>query len=266
MDFSTSSFEGRKCFVRLFNVEAKYYSSLAKAETNFFKKIYFLIESVLLKRYENKIAKTAEFWALNTTDQTWYREVYKAENINFLPVFIAHNELSCLEGFGEYCLYHGNLEISENELMVLWLTEKVFSRIAVKFYIAGKKPSEAVKALARQYRNVIVLADPDDRKLENLIRNAHINVIPSMNNTGVKLKLINAIFLGRHCLVNFAGVVGSGLEQRCTIAETAAEFIAAVEQLMKTSFDTQELEKRRNTLNHLYNNRTNAERLTAWLQ
>ncbi len=259
------AFSNRKCFVRLFNVETKYYASLAAAENNFFKKTYYSIESFLLKKYENKIANKAAFWALSTKDEKYYIKEFNASDVRFLPVFIAHDEVSSKTGKGNYCLYHGNLSVSENIEMVKWLVENVFSKLDVPFYIAGRSPSAEVKKLAETQANIRLVANPDDAALHELIRNAQVNVLPSLNNTGVKLKLINAMFLGRYCLVNDAGVAGSGLEQACVIAETENDFIKQVQSLMNILFDETDIEKRKQLLAALYNNELNAGKLSAWL-
>jgi hypothetical protein len=57
-----------------------------------------------------------------------------------------------------------------------------------------------------------------------MIAKAQINILPSFNNTGVKLKLLNALYNGRHCLVNKAGGVAGRLDKACTIAEDADDF------------------------------------------
>ena len=62
--------------------------------------------------------------------------------------------------------------------------------------------------------------------MQDLIGKAHINVLPSFNATGIKLKLVNALFNGRHCLVNEATAEGSGLESACFVAHDADEMMA----------------------------------------
>ena len=93
-----------------------------------------------------------------------------------------------------------------------------------------------------------------------MIAKAQINILPSFNNTGVKLKLLNALYNGRHCLVNRAGVVGSGLDNACTIAEDADDFKTAIKYLYATPYANKENEKRQQLL-QLYNNQANAEKI-----
>ena len=101
--------------------------------------------------------------------------------------------------------------------------------------------------------------------MQDLIAKAQIHILPSFNNTGVKLKLLNALFNGRHCIVNAAGVDGSGLEKACHIAETSDDFRMQVNQLYYQPFKEEAIQKRQGLLNELYNNEANAQQLISWL-
>ncbi|MGB5007029.1 MAG: mannosyltransferase, partial [Ferruginibacter sp.] len=91
------------------------------------------------------------------------------------------------------------------------------------------------------------------------------HVLPSFNNTGIKLKLLNAVFNGRHCLVNKAGVEGSGLETLCHIAEDALSFQQKIQELYQLPFTNEDLEKRQSLLQATYNNEKNARELMTFL-
>ena len=69
-----------------------------------------------------------------------------------------------------------------------------------------------------------MVSDPSDQELKDIISKAQLHVIPSFNCTGVKLKLLNALFNGRHCVVNAEAVEGTGLKEVCHLAEGAKEF------------------------------------------
>ena len=98
-----------------------------------------------------------------------------------------------------------------------------------------------------------------------MIAKAQLHVLPSFNKTGVKLKLFNALFNGRHCLTNSAGVEGSGLETLCHIAEDAASFKTAIASIYQLPFTEQEKEKRQGLLQTVYNNESNAEKVIEHL-
>lgn len=162
-------------------------------------------------------------------------------------------------------MYHGNLAINENEKAVAWLLENVFNDLEIPFVIAGKDPSQKLEFLAHQHKHTCLVANPSDKEMQDLIAKAQINILPSFNNTGVKLKLLNALYNGRHCIVNEAGVEGSGLEAACHIAGDAATFKSMIHSLYHLSFTEAEAIKRQDLLQSLYNNEANARQLIAWI-
>ena len=107
------------------------------------------------------------------------------------------------------------------------------------------------------------MANPGDKELQDMIAKAQINILPSMNNTGVKLKLLNALFNGRHCLVNPAAVAGSDMNSYCHIANDASSFQQKINELFALDLTEDEIQKRQGLLQHHYNNEENAKKLIA---
>ena len=258
-------FPHRKIFLRLHNVEFKYYERLAGHESNLLKKIYFKNEARLLKKYERAIANKAPIWAVSSADVELYQTEFAAKYIHFLPVFLPWEDVQIRPGRGEYCLYQGNLSVNENEKAALWLIEDVFSRNSIPFTIAGKSPSGKIKKAAAPYPHIHISEDPSDQNMQELIAGTQVNILPSFNSTGVKLKLLNALFNGRWCLVNLAGCAGSGVNDLCTIAETAGEFNEQLKELYDAPFPEKEMQRRDAALKNLYHNEENARRINAWI-
>jgi hypothetical protein len=263
---SQNKFINRKTFVRLFNTEHIYYKQLQLHEHNFFRKIYFGLEAKLLKKYEQSIATKTHFIALSHSDITFYNSLYNAKKIDFIPVFLPYNFVKVKNGTGAYSLYHGNLSVSENEYAATYLIENIFSKIKHPLIIAGKKPSSTLKKIASKYKHISIVDTPTEINMQLLIENAHINILPSFNATGVKLKLLNALYNGRFCVVNDAGVAGSGLEALCNIANNNLEFIKTINELLQKPFTEKEMQHRSAALKNLYNNNTNAESFIKLLQ
>ena len=81
-------------------------------------------------------------------------------------------------------------------------------------------------------------------ELFELISQAHINILPTFQNTGIKLKLINALFTGRFCLANNDMVQNTGLEKLCSVANSKKEFIDKIELLIQEKFTNQHISER----------------------
>lgn len=248
--------------LRMHNEEASYYYHLAKTENSFFKRKYFVQEARLIKTYQQRLRKKVKLACLSQTDIEVFQNDYGFVNTHFIPCFIPWQTLSVREGTGDYCLYHGNMLVSENEEAALWLIRNVFGSISEKLIIAGKGISARLRNEAGNYKNVSLLHNPSISQIDNLIENAQINVLPSMNTTGVKLKLLHAALVGRHCITNYNGVKGSLIENGIVVANEPGEWIEFIQQLIYKPFAIADIEKREVILG-LYNNRTNAGKLNA---
>ena len=189
--------------------------------------------------------KTVALACLSEADRLVFEKEFGFRNLFFLPCFLPWQEVRSLEGKGDYCLYHGNLAVSENEEAVRWLIAEVFSRLSVPFVVAGKNISARIQQLARHYPNIKLVNNPPGDELQAILRDAHIHVLPSLNSTGVKLKLLNALLNGRFCLTNAAGVQGSRIQRGIEVQEDSADWITAVTTLMEKDFTTAEIAKRK---------------------
>jgi glycosyltransferase involved in cell wall biosynthesis len=255
----------RKHFLRMHNVEFNYYCQLAKNEKNILKKLFFSWQSGLLKAYEKRIANKSINIALSEKDAGIYKNLFNASQVIIVPAFVGWQKPEAISGKGMFCLYHGNLSINENENAAIWLIEEVFSQMDMPLVIAGKSPGKRLIEKVYKHNNICLVSNPTETELQDLIKKAQVNVLPSMNNTGVKLKLLNALFAGRHALVNTAAVEGSGLESVCHLATDAISFQHQTRLLYLKEYSNEDMEKRRTFLNTLYNNEANAAKLIALL-
>ncbi len=133
--------------------------------------------------------------------------------------------------------------------------------------IAGKKPSNRLQKMAHLCQHTCLVADPSETEINDLIRKAHINVLPCFNKniTGIRLKLLHALFEGRHCVVNEAMVKGTGLEAACHTGTTANAFASIIAQLYHQPFTKEEIVLRKKLLGDTYNNEKNTRQLIAYL-
>ncbi len=258
-------FSHRKIFLRLHNVEYKYYRQLAKTSVNPFKKVYYLYESYLLKKYEKSIAGKATILTVSNADAAVYQKEFGANRVMNLSVFLPFSEIQSHTGIGSFCLYHGNLSVAENEKAALWLLKEVFNDIKIPFVIAGKDPPGRLEKAAHLQSNTCLVANPSWTEMQDMISKAQINIIPSFNTTGIKLKLLNVLYNGRHCVVNEATTAGSGLEAACFTGINAPAMKSIIIQLYHQPFGEEEILLRKSLLEANFDNLRNARRLITWI-
>ena len=257
----------RKIIVRMHNEESVYYKELARAEHGLLKKLFFYNESRLLKKYSHQLPDDCLYACISDNDVRLLKQHYKLHNVEFLPAFPAWQKVCGEEGQGNLCLYHGNLSVPENEEAASWLLCKVFTNARVPLVIAGKKPSRRLRKLAGLCQHTCLVADPSETEMTDLVRKAQVHVLPCFNKktTGIRLKLLHALFEGRHCVVNDTMVAGSGLEDACHIGTTANAFVSIILQLYRQPFTREEITLRKQLLSTTYSNERNACQLIQWL-
>jgi glycosyltransferase involved in cell wall biosynthesis len=261
----TGDLPKERCFVRLPNVEYKYYSNLATTASSLSKKWYYQRESKLLHQYEKSLADKANFWTISQKDCEIFHHELGYKQIDNLPLYLPDYEPIWKGEKGSFCLYHGNLEVDENEYAATWLLENVFNKVQIPFVIAGKNPSKKLERIAHEHLHTCIVGNPGDKEMEDLIRKAHVNILPSFNCTGIKLKLINALYYGRHCLLNSSAVDGSGLEDLCTIANTCHNMQVEIKRLYDLPYTFYGYEYRIEKLNATFNNHKNASQMIGWI-
>jgi hypothetical protein len=249
----------RRIIVRSHNIEHDYYRNLAEIEERFWRRSYFIREAKKLQQYEPVLKKAFKVAAISPDDTLYINRKYG--NAFYLPAFHGNDEVSSKPGKGNYALYHGNLSVGENNFAALFLVNHIFSKTEKSLIIAGNNPSAELIQATEKYPNITLKITPDVKEMQELIQNAHINILPTFQSTGIKLKLIHALYNGRFCIVNSRMVEHTGLEQLCRITDSDQEMINAVEDKFRMEFTEEKIAARKNVLNAVFNNMDNAKRL-----
>lgn len=245
--------------VRTHNIEHHYYESLSKVERNPFKRYYFNIEAEKLKRFEKVLHNAQGIAAISQSDADYLGSRYR--NVRHITAFHPNGKVESLSGQGSFCLYHGNLDVGENNEAALWLIREIFSRTKVPLVIAGSRPSKLLREEAEKLPHVELRANLTTDAIHDLIRQAQVNVLPTFQATGIKLKLLAALFMGRHCVVNPPMVERTGLGPLCRVEGSTERFVKALEELYSKDFHEDDKTAREELLLSKYSNAASAKRL-----
>lgn len=249
----------RKIFVRAHNVEHDYYRALGKSEKNLWKRWFYLVESLKLRHYEPVLAKAKRIFAIAVQDEEYFSSHYG--NAMLMPGFNALDTVCSETGRGDYVLYHGNLSVRENADAAEWLVDNVFSVLNLHCVIAGLNPSERLRKKVKEFANITLVANPSDAEMIDLLRQAQVNVLVTEQPTGLKLKLLNALYNGRFCLVNTNMLKGTSLESLCAVKDDPEDIVAEINRLMDEDFTEDDIEERDAKMRQLYQNESNARLL-----
>jgi hypothetical protein len=251
--------EGRFKIVRTHNVESDYYRSLAKVERNVFKRYYFHNEAGKLEAFETVLTKADAVAAISRNDTLYFDKKYK--NAFYIPAFHSNEKVQITPGKGKFALYHGNLAVGENNEAALFLVNKVFTETDIPLMIAGSRPSKELQLAVAKKNHITLLSDLSTKQIHQLISDAHINILPTFQPTGIKLKLLSALYNGRFALVNTPMVENTGLESLCIVSDDAAGMRGMLNELMTLDFTENDIALREKTLRESFSNEINVQKL-----
>ncbi len=247
-------FKAREKLFREHNIEHDYYRHLSNAEKNPIKKLYYLVESIKLKYYEKIVTKADVSLILSLTDLKYFKQNYPQNRFVFVPTFHNADKIKIKPGKGDYVLYHGNLSVSENSVAAKFIINKIFNDLDIALVIAGLNPGKELKDLVKKHKNITLIANPEDSKLNELISNAQINFLYTNQATGLKLKLLNVLYNGRFCLVNSKMIEGTTLSDICIVKNDIDDIKDTITKLSGMELSDAEIEKRKNILEEDYSN------------
>jgi hypothetical protein len=258
------SLKNRLKLVRNHNIEHEYYNNLRDVERNFFKKQFFSYESRLLLRYEKQLSSADMVLGISKSDTDYLLQ--KGIKAQWVSAFHPQDYVDIHSGKGSYILYHGNLGVAENNHAALYLARNVFNLMGLPVVIAGNNPSRRLKNLVRDMEHVTLLDKLSHEEILAYIRNAQINILVTFQATGIKLKLLNALFLGRFVVVNSSMVKDTGLESLCHVADNPLELAKYLFDLWDIDFTPEMVKERKRILEHNFSNAASADKILTILQ
>ena len=231
-----------------------------KLKKELFKRLYNRAFKNYKKNPERLLTYANTITCISPSDYEHYKKTFR--NVRLIPAFHPYVKPNSMPGKGRYILYYGNLTIPDNIKVAEFLLDQVFPYINVPVLIAGKAPTTSIKNKAAKYKHILLKANPSNTLMQDLVANAQITVIPTFVNTGIKIRLLEVLFRGRHCIVNSRMVKNTGLEGLCTIKNYPAGIIKAITLLFKVPFNTTiKAKRRRIILKHYYSPLKNAEKI-----
>ncbi len=253
------SLKNRFKIVRTHNIEHHYYKHLEKSEIRYFKKYFFRIEAEKLRKYESVLKHASLVAAISPNDTKHFNRKYS--NTIYLPAFHSNNEMHYPGTKGHYILYHGNLAVPENYKAAMDLVLHVFSKVSIPSIIAGNNPPKELVQLCSKYNQITLKTQLSTEAIHSLIADAHINVLYTNQNTGIKLKLLNALYRGKFAVVNPLMVEGSGLNKLCAVAQNFEEMTSKIDEYILLDYTRAYFDKRKEILLASFGNAAGAQKM-----
>jgi len=250
----------RKRFVRANNVEHLYYRGLANAERSILKKLYLRREAKKLEKFEEEIKGVGGIFCVTKMDMKHFE---KLAPTHYIPPFFNDDKSSEISieanESGRFVLFHGNLSVNENISAANFILDNIAPGSKHKFVIAGHSAGNDLVRKIQKLTNVMIHNSPPQSKMGDLIRDAHVHLLLTDQQTGIKLKLLHALRSGKHVLINSLMDDSEIFTTMCRVADKPEEIKNKLDQLMTQPFSQEMREKRFSVFTTHFNNPRNAQ-------
>jgi hypothetical protein len=251
-------FKDRLILVRMHNIEHDYYTGLAQSEGKIGRRTFFKQEAKKLLQYERILQKANYILTISPFEQQYFRKKYGSKAI-YIPVFNKNNYIKNISEKGEFAMYHGDLRVADNIKAVNFLLS-VFKDLDYPLKIVSSYINNELGNKIKTTSNISFIKLDEVNKLDKLFEKAHVNVLPTFQKTGIKLKLIHALYQSRFCIVNTPMIEETNLENLCFIANTISEFQNQINRCFTLKYTNNEIEKRKEILK-IFDNIINAKKI-----
>ena len=223
-------YSNAKCVCRVHNIEHVIWQRLSENETSIFKKGYLKLLTNRLRNYELDILKQFDLLLPISKRET---EIFIQQNINHchylsFGVKKAEEELPKVQTEINSCYHIGSMDWMPNIEGVQWFLDDVWPGISkalphITFYLAGK--NMPLSLVSKESEHIKIVGEVESFIQFSLEKN--IMVVPLLSGAGVRIKVLEAMSLGKTIITTSIGAEGIGAlsMKQIIICNTVEEFI-----------------------------------------
>lgn len=198
-------------------------------------------EAKMLASYERSVAQRVDHnLFVSEAEANYFRERTRAKNVSVLEngidteLYDPSAAFKRIDTMGSLIVFTGQMDYRPNVEGVIWFVETILPHIRLRhpdarFAIVGRKPTDAVKALAR-HPGVIVTGEVED--VRSWIAAANVVVAPLKIARGIQNKVLEAMAMAKPVVASMAAAEGIDHAGTIRTGGTVGEIADAVSSLM----------------------------------
>lgn len=253
--------------LRAHNVEHLIWDRIAK-KTRFLPKRWYINHLVrTLRKYEMEaINKVDGIAAITYRDAAFFRGETAVPVID-IPYGVDPDEFEPHYEVKENpSLYHiGSMNWMPNEEGIYWFLQNVWDKVAkrepeLNLNLAGRHMPKWLTKLKK--KNINVLGEVPDAK--EFIKNNDIAIVPLLSGSGIRIKIIESMAMGRTVITTMVGAEGIQYSEyeNIIIADSPAKMVEVICKIIKDPQEAQRIGwNARRLVEDLYDNKKIIERL-----
>jgi glycosyltransferase involved in cell wall biosynthesis len=228
-----------KIVLRAHNVEHVIWNRLSIKETRFLRKRYLKLLAARLKKYELEVLKEIDaLIPITQVDEGIFRNFGFHKPLLTLPMSLNIKDYQFDEKENaEMSLFHlGSMDWMPNKEAVEWFLKTCWPQIHqsmpdLKLYLAGRSFPEDI--IDKNYPNVICEGRIEDA--HSYMKNKQIMIVPLHSGSGMRVKIIQGMALGKTIISTSVGAEGipAEHEKNILIGNTPDEFITLLKRCVE---------------------------------
>lgn len=223
------------------NVEAMIWKRHVENEANPVKKIVFSRERNRVEKFEREIIRSYPLTiAVSKNDRDYFSEVYGADNVSFITTGVdtEYFKPDSTKELQNRILFLGSMDWMPNIDAAKYFAEIIFPLIKkeivdAEFYIVGRNPSDSIKKLGEEDRNIIVTGTVPD--VRPFVQSATCAVVPIRIGGGTRLKIYEMMSMAKAVVSTTIGAEGLlyNAGENIIIEDNPENYSNAVVRLLK---------------------------------
>ena len=229
-----------KISFRAHNIEHEIWKRRAEQTKNPFKKHYFNVLSARIRNIEKSMISNADMVVpISVRDLDRFQELGFSGQAKACPVGLdirAYPDPATILQINLF--YIGALDWGPNTEGLDWFFENVWKSITdkhpdIELHIAGRNPDYYFKG-KKEVPGIIIHGEVDDAHA--YINNWPLMIVPLFSGSGIRVKILEGMLLGRTVITTPVGAEGLGVtgNKNILIAANADEFISHIEKLISS--------------------------------
>lgn len=223
------------------NIESQMMFRRFLKEKNLFKRMYFLLEALKLRRFERKVCPLFDMnLTVSELDKERLQRIIGKSRIEAIPngVDVTYFKPSGDDIEARSLIFAGGMEWYPNREAMLFFCKKIWPLLkkripGVKMTIIGRSPPDYMTRISHTDPNLIVTGFVED--VRPYIRRAEVYVCPIRDGGGTKLKILDALAMGKPVVAHPVAIEGIDVEteKHVLTAETPEEFVQQITRLFQ---------------------------------
>lgn len=258
-----------KVVLRAHNVEHRIWKQVASTTRNPLKRWYLKKLALALRAYElEQINCFDGVVCITSNDADIFCNEGCRKPITDIPFGIDIEPIDNVDAEPDTLFHIGSMDWRPNEEGIRWFLKEVWPLIhkempSVRLFLAGRKMPDDLMRL--QAEGVVVVGEVPDASY--FIASKQINIVPLMAGSGIRVKIIEAMSLGKTVITTSIGAAGINYKdgENLLIADTPQEFVSQIRKCISdTDFNQRIGRNARNLILEEYSNKTLTQRLAEF--